>query len=70
MLERLREAYDGPLNVHGSTTDESFDEVLIRFGARLLPIDQAVEFLKIFITTPFEGGRHADRVAKLGKKTY
>jgi hypothetical protein len=37
LLERLREAYDGPLNVHGSTTDESFDEVLIRFGARLLP---------------------------------
>ena len=37
LLEHLREAYDGLLNVRGSTTDESFDDLLICFGARLLP---------------------------------
>jgi len=37
LVERLREIYDGPLRVHGSTEDDSFDEVLPRCGADLLP---------------------------------
>lgn len=37
LLEGLREGYDGPLGVHRSVTDNSFDAVLDGFGARLLP---------------------------------
>jgi hypothetical protein len=37
LLERLREGYGGPLRVHGSATDESFDDVLAGFDARLAP---------------------------------
>jgi len=32
----LREVYDGPLSVHGDPKNDPFDEMLSRFGARLL----------------------------------
>lgn len=35
------------------------------FGARVTPIEQAKELLKLWITTPFEGGRHQKRVDKI-----
>lgn len=38
LVESLRGVYDGPLGIHGSRGgDDSFDEILSRFGARLLP---------------------------------
>jgi hypothetical protein len=37
LLEILRGVYDGPLGVHGCTKDDSFNEVLCRCGAGLLP---------------------------------
>ena len=35
-------------------------------GARLIGADVAKDCLKVFLTTDFEGGRHENRVAKLG----
>ncbi len=35
-------------------------------GARLTGADVAKDCLKVFLTTDFEGGRHQNRVAKLG----
>lgn len=43
------------------------DANVIAMGARLIGADVAYECVKIFLTTEFEGGRHAGRVAKLGK---
>jgi len=65
LLERLREGYGGPLNVHASTTDESFDAVLDRFGARLLP-----QFNKVapgWITT--RGHRGQISLSRIGGNT-
>jgi len=65
LFERLREGYDGPLNAHGSTTDDSFDAVLDDFGARLLP-----EFNKVapgWITTHGHLGQIA--ISRIGGNT-
>ena len=35
-------------------------------GARLIGTDVAKDCLRVFLTTDFEGGRHENRVAKLG----
>ncbi|TAK99001.1 MAG: ribose 5-phosphate isomerase B [Rhodospirillaceae bacterium] len=45
---------------------EHNDANVLALGARLLPPEEARAFLKIFLATPFGGGRHAGRVAKLG----
>jgi len=45
---------------------EHNDANILAMGARILPTDEARELLKIFLATPFGGGRHARRVAKLG----
>ena len=44
---------------------EHNDANVVAFGQRLIGIEVAREALKVFLTTPFEGGRHARRVAKL-----
>lgn len=36
------------------------------FGARKLEADEAFDLLRVFLSTPFEGGRHEGRVKKLG----
>ena len=41
------------------------DANVIAFGGRIIGEDIALECLKIFLNTPFEGGRHARRVDKL-----
>lgn len=46
---------------------EHNDANVVAFGARLIGTETAREALKIFLATPFEGGRHAGRVAKLSK---
>ena len=38
---------------------------VIAMGARLIGIDAAKDCLAAFLSTPFEGGRHERRVAKL-----
>lgn len=39
---------------------------VICLGARLTGTDVAKDCLRVFLTTDFEGGRHQNRVAKLG----
>ncbi len=41
------------------------DANILCFGARLIEIDQALDCLKVFLTTKFLGGRHNKRVEKL-----
>jgi ribose 5-phosphate isomerase B len=48
-------------------TREHNDANVIAFGGRLIGTEVAREALKVFLKTPFEGGRHANRVAKLAK---
>ena len=38
---------------------------VIALGGRISSIEDIVEFVKIFLTTPFEGGRHENRVNKI-----
>lgn len=42
------------------------DANILALGARLIGEDDARKVLKTFLTTTFEGGRHEDRVKKLG----
>lgn len=41
------------------------DANVICLGARVLGCGLALELVDIFLSTPFEGGRHAKRIAKL-----
>ncbi|MSO74087.1 MAG: ribose 5-phosphate isomerase B [Alphaproteobacteria bacterium] len=41
------------------------DANVLVLGGRVTPLDQAKACLATFLETPFEGGRHARRVAKL-----
>lgn len=45
---------------------EHNDANMIALGARLTGVETARDALRIFLETPFAGGRHAARVAKLG----
>lgn len=38
-------------------------------GGRITQPDEAQKLLKVFLSTPFEGGRHTGRLAKLEKLT-
>ena len=40
---------------------------VICFGARLTEPGDAIDCLRIFLSTPFEGGRHEQRIEKLTK---
>lgn len=46
---------------------EHNDANIICLGARLLDHDLALHLVELFFATRFEGGRHQDRVDKLGK---
>lgn len=46
---------------------EHNDANLICLGSRFCTEVQAEEWIKIFLTTPFAGGRHATRVAKVSQ---
>ncbi len=43
------------------------DANVVAFGSRVIGIETARAALKVFLSTEFEGGRHAARVAKLSK---
>ena len=47
---------------------EHNDANVIAFGQRLIGVEAAREALKVFLKTPFEGGRHEGRVAKLSRE--
>lgn len=38
---------------------------IIAFGARFMTVEEIIHRINIFLETPFEGGRHAQRVAKI-----
>jgi len=40
---------------------------VISFGARVLAREYALEILKVFLSTPFEGGRHVARLEKISE---
>lgn len=40
---------------------------VISFGARVLAKEYALEILKVFIATPFDGGRHQIRLDKISR---
>jgi ribose 5-phosphate isomerase B len=44
------------------------DANVLALGARVTPEAQARDCLAVFLTTPYEGGRHENRVAKLGPR--
>lgn len=44
---------------------EHNDLNVLTLGARVLPESRAREIVKIFLQTPFEGGRHGERVKKI-----
>jgi ribose 5-phosphate isomerase B len=44
------------------------DANVLALGARVTPEAQARDCLAVFLTTPYEGGRHETRVAKLGPR--
>lgn len=41
------------------------DANALSLGARLIPWETAAEIVRIWLTTPFEGGRHVRRIAQL-----
>ncbi len=43
------------------------DANVLCLGGRVLPGDRAVELVRIFLSVPFEGGRHAERIGMFGK---
>jgi len=45
---------------------EHNDANVLALGARLTGVDVAKDCLKVFLTTDFAGGRHQNRVSKLG----
>ncbi len=44
---------------------EHNDANILCLGARLIAPDLAANIIQVFLTTGFEGGRHAQRVAKI-----
>ena len=55
----LRDVYDAEM------TRRHNDANVACLGARVTPLPTARELLQIFLATPFEGGRHADRVNQM-----
>jgi len=41
------------------------DANVLSLGERLIPEDLALQIVRVWLTTPFEGGRHAARIALL-----
>ncbi len=53
-------------NLSARLSRQHNDANMISFGARLIGAETARDALRAFLETPFEGGRHAARAAKLG----
>jgi ribose 5-phosphate isomerase B len=41
------------------------DSNVLSIGQRMIPEDLALEIVKVWLTTPFEGGRHVRRIAEI-----
>ncbi len=40
---------------------------ILCLGGRVIAAPKAIELVRIFLSTPFDGGRHADRIGMFGK---
>jgi ribose 5-phosphate isomerase B len=38
---------------------------MISLGQRMLAIEEALEIVDVWLTTPFSGGRHAERIRQI-----
>lgn len=52
-------------NLSARLARQHTDANVLVFGGRMIGLEVARDCLKAFLTTPFEGGRHARRIAKL-----
>ena len=43
------------------------DANMLSLGARTIPLDLALQIVDVWCTTPFEGGRHARRIAQIDR---
>ncbi|HYC51247.1 MAG TPA: ribose 5-phosphate isomerase B [Gemmatimonadaceae bacterium] len=41
------------------------DANALSIGARLIPVDTALEIVRVWLDTPFEGGRHVQRIRQI-----
>jgi ribose 5-phosphate isomerase B len=41
------------------------DSNVLSIGQRMIPEELALEIVKVWLTTPFDGGRHARRIAMI-----
>ena len=41
------------------------DANMLSLGARMVPLELAMEIVRVFLTTPFDGGRHARRIGMI-----
>jgi ribose 5-phosphate isomerase B len=41
------------------------DANMLSLGQRMMPLETALEIVKVWLTTPFEGGRHVKRVQQI-----
>jgi len=44
---------------------EHNDANMVSLGERVLGLETALDVVRVFLDTPFDGGRHAQRIAKL-----
>ncbi len=43
------------------------DANMISFGQRMIAVEAALEIVEMFLSTPFDGGRHARRIGKIDR---
>jgi ribose 5-phosphate isomerase B len=43
------------------------DANVLSLGQRMMPLETALELVRIWLTTPFEGGRHQRRIELIDK---
>ena len=58
-------AFFYPLIHNARNSRQQHDSNVLTLGGRLLTATQAEEILRVWLATPFGGGRHAARVQKI-----
>jgi ribose 5-phosphate isomerase B len=46
------------------------DSNCLSLGERMMPLDMALEIVRTWLDTPFEGGRHARRIAEIDSAPF
>src|SRR5438046_2608806 len=53
-------------NVESSRLSRQHNDAnVLSLGQRMIPLDLALEIVKVWLTTPFEGGRHLRRIGEI-----